>query len=93
MAVFSRVRWRRILAGLWVFVVGDDWRLALGAVVVIGVEALLAASGMNGWWLAVAAVPTILAASVARSLSSARADAAPRSVGSAAAADAADRPA
>ncbi len=43
---------RRILAGIWDFVVGDDWRLALAAVSAIGLTAIVCALGLNGWWLA-----------------------------------------
>jgi hypothetical protein len=57
---------RRAAAGVWDFVVGDDWRLALGVVVVLGATALLVAAGVNAWWLAPAAVPAILAVAVRR---------------------------
>jgi len=38
---------RRVFLAVWDFVVGDDWRLALDAVVAIGLTALVGA-----WWLA-----------------------------------------
>ena len=50
----------------WHFVVGDDWRLAAGAVAAIGGTAVLVAVGVNAWWLAPAAVPIIIAASLRR---------------------------
>jgi hypothetical protein len=43
---------RRAGLGVWEFVVGDDWRTALGVVVVLGATALLAAAGQPAWWLA-----------------------------------------
>ena len=38
---------RRVLAAVWDFIVGDDWRLALAAVLAIGATAIVGA-----WWLA-----------------------------------------
>ena len=43
---------RRAALAVWDFVVGDDWRLALAAVVAIGLTALACALGANAWWLA-----------------------------------------
>jgi apolipoprotein N-acyltransferase len=43
---------RRAVLGVWDFVVGDDWRLALAAVAAIGLTALACAVGLNAWWLA-----------------------------------------
>ena len=43
---------RRILAAIYDFVVGDDWRLALAAGAAIGFTALACALGLAGWWLA-----------------------------------------
>ena len=43
---------QRLLLGVWDFVVGDDPRLALAAVVAIGVTALVCALGLGGWWVA-----------------------------------------
>ncbi len=43
---------RRAALGVWDFVVGDDWRLALAAVLAIGLAALVCALGLNAWWLA-----------------------------------------
>jgi hypothetical protein len=41
-------------------VVGDDWRLAIGAVGGIVAVAMLDAIGVNAWWLVVLAVPATL---------------------------------
>jgi hypothetical protein len=43
---------RSVAAGVWDFVVGDDWRLALAAVVAIGSTAVVCALGLSAWWLA-----------------------------------------
>ena len=40
---------RRVALAVYDFVVGDDWRAALGAVVAVGAAALLAAAGLPGW--------------------------------------------
>jgi hypothetical protein len=43
---------RRAALAVWDFVVGDDWRLALAAVVAIGLTAVVCALGLSAWWLA-----------------------------------------
>jgi len=50
----------------WSFVVGDDWRLAAGVAVSIGVVALLAHDGVDVWWLLPLAVAVLLAESLRR---------------------------
>lgn len=57
-------RLRAAAAAMWAFVVGDDWRLALGTIVAIGGAAGLVALGVDAWWFAPAAVPVILALSL-----------------------------
>jgi hypothetical protein len=47
-----RVNPRRIFAAIWDFVVGDDLRLALAALVAIGLTAVVCALGLSAWWLA-----------------------------------------
>ncbi|MGO8907301.1 MAG: hypothetical protein ACLQMH_17010 [Solirubrobacteraceae bacterium] len=54
------------LAGAWDFVVGDDWRTALGVVVTLGATALLAKSGLEAWWVMPPAVIALLAQSIRR---------------------------
>lgn len=58
----------RLLRGVWEFVVGDDWRLALGVVVVLGLTAILAALEIAAWWVAPALVPLVLFVSLRRAL-------------------------
>ena len=50
----------------WDFVVGDDWRAAVGIVIAIGVTASLVATGVDAWWLMPPTVATILALSLRR---------------------------
>jgi hypothetical protein len=45
----------------WDFIVGDDWRVALGVAVAIGVTALAAS-----WWILPLAVAALLSLSVLR---------------------------
>ena len=49
---------------LWDFVVGDDWRIAAGVAVALGLTALIAGTGAAAWWVMPVAVLLILAASV-----------------------------
>jgi thiol:disulfide interchange protein len=48
----------------WDFIVGDDYRIALGVVVLLTATDLLSRSGANVWWLLPLGVVTMLAASV-----------------------------
>jgi hypothetical protein len=48
------------------FVVGDDWRVAVGVVAALAVTAVLASTSVPTWLLLPLAVSTILAASVWR---------------------------
>ena len=57
---------RRFAAAVWEFVVGDDWRLAAGVVVAVGVTAIVAGAGASAWWLAPPLVGGLLAWSVYR---------------------------
>lgn len=50
----------------WNFVVGDDWRSAAGIVIAIGATAVVAAGGIDAWWLMPVAVAVILALSLRR---------------------------
>jgi hypothetical protein len=56
----------RIALGIWEFAVGDDWRVALGVVLTLGVTALVAASGAPAWWIAPIAILAILHRSISR---------------------------
>jgi hypothetical protein len=50
----------------WDFIVGDDWRVALGVGVALALTALLTHDGVNAWWLLPVAVALLLADSVRR---------------------------
>ncbi len=49
----------------WDFVVGDDYRIALGVVVALGATAGLVRLGVSAWWLTPVLVVAMLALSVA----------------------------
>jgi hypothetical protein len=63
---------RAALVGIWDFLVGDDWRIAAGAVVILGVVAIVAALGLAAWWIAPPGVLGLLWLSVGRGLRLAR---------------------
>jgi hypothetical protein len=44
----------------WDFVVGDDWRAAVGVVLAIGATAAFAAAGVGVWWTMPLAVALVL---------------------------------
>lgn len=50
--------------GVWNFVVGDDWRLAVGVAAAIGLVAVLVGLSLNAWWVLPVAVPALLWGSV-----------------------------
>jgi hypothetical protein len=50
----------------WNFIVGDDWTVAAGVAVALGVVALLVDSGVDAWWLLPVAVALLLGVSVWR---------------------------
>ena len=61
------MRWLNAFAAFWWdFVVGDDWRVAAGIAVALGLSALVAHRGLPAWWVLPAAVALLLAGSVLR---------------------------
>ena len=60
----SRVR--AFLRFWWDFVVGDDWRIAVGLVVALGATGLLVNQDIAAWWLLPLAVIGLLAESLRR---------------------------
>jgi hypothetical protein len=59
-------RFKGVLLGVWDFVVGDDWRAAIGVAGALGVTALVAAADITAWWIMPVAVLGILALSIRR---------------------------
>ncbi|MGD1050332.1 MAG: hypothetical protein ABR947_04595 [Solirubrobacteraceae bacterium] len=59
-------RLKALALGIWDFVVGDDWRVALGVVVAIAVTALIATSTVAAWWVLPVGVVALLADSLRR---------------------------
>jgi hypothetical protein len=55
-----------VLRFLWDFVVGDDWRIALGVVIALGVTALVTDTSVSAWWILPLAVAAVLGLSVWR---------------------------
>jgi hypothetical protein len=56
----------RAALAVWDFVVGDDWRVALGVVAAIAVTALVADSTVAAWWVLPVAVVVLLLDSLRR---------------------------
>jgi hypothetical protein len=52
--------------GIWDFVVGDDWRVALGVAAAIALTALIATSTVAAWWVLPVGVVALLAHSLRR---------------------------
>jgi hypothetical protein len=50
----------------WNFIVGDDWRVAAGLAVALGLTYLHTPEGVNAWWLLPAAIALVLADSLRR---------------------------
>ncbi len=59
-------RLRSALLAVWEFVVGDDWRTALGVCAALGLTAAIAGAGLAAWWVMPVAVPLLLGLSLRR---------------------------
>ena len=57
---------RRFGAFWYDFIVGDDWRVAVGVVVALALTAVVASGSVPTWWLLPGAVAAVLTASVRR---------------------------
>jgi hypothetical protein len=57
-------RVEQLLRFLWDFVIGDDWRIALGVAVGLVVTLVLSNNGVTSWWLLPVAVLAMLSVSV-----------------------------
>jgi hypothetical protein len=58
----------RMALAIWDFVVGDDWRVALGVAVAIGATALVADTSVAAWWVLPVAVVGLLGDSLRRAV-------------------------
>ena len=50
----------------WDFVIGDDWRLAIGGGVALALTAVVAHQNVTAWWIAPVIVTGLLVATLAR---------------------------
>jgi hypothetical protein len=67
------MRYLRSFAHFWYdFVVGDDWRMAAAAVVILAVAWFAAHHGFNPWWFAPLAVVAVIGGSVFHALRTSR---------------------
>lgn len=69
-------RLRAFALGVWQFVVGDDWRTAVGVVAALAATALIAQAGSSAWWVMPIAVLVLLGLSLRRAAAAAAAAAA-----------------
>jgi hypothetical protein len=56
------------LLAVWEFVVGDDWRTAVGVVVALALTAAVAQTSVSAWWVLPVAVLALLALSIRRAM-------------------------
>jgi hypothetical protein len=57
---------RTFALSVWEFVVGDDWRIALGVAVAVAATDLISNAGVPSWWVLPAAVAAVLGYSLSR---------------------------
>ncbi len=50
----------------WDFVVGDDWRIAVGVVLALVLTAIVAGTSVSAWWILPVVVAALLTFSVWR---------------------------
>ncbi len=55
-----------LLRFIWDFVIGDDWRIAVGVAAALGVTALVTDTSVSAWWILPVAVAGVLGLSVWR---------------------------
>lgn len=55
-----------IAVAVWEFIVGDDWRTAVGIVLALALTALVSSAGISAWWITPLAVLGLLALSLRR---------------------------
>jgi hypothetical protein len=52
----------------WDFIVGDDWRVAAGVAVGLGLTSLLTHKDVNAWWLLPVVIVVVLGESLRRAI-------------------------
>ena len=57
-------RFEAMLSAVWEFVVGDDWRTAVGVALALVLTAAIAQAGVAAWWVVPVAVVVLLALSI-----------------------------
>jgi hypothetical protein len=57
---------KRFLAFWYDFIIGDDWSIAVGVAIALGLTRVLVQLGLNPWWLMPLAVTVALAISLRR---------------------------
>ena len=57
---------RRFARFWWNFIVGDDWRVAVGIAIGLGLTALVATTSVPAWWLLPLSVAAVLGLSLRR---------------------------
>jgi len=67
-----RARLRGFLRFWYEFVVGDDWRIALGVVLALAATSAVSRTSAPSWWLLPVAVVVLLPTSLWRAVRSAR---------------------
>lgn len=50
----------------WDFIIGDDWRVAVGVAAGLGLSAFLSHRGIAAWWVLPVAVALVLVVSLRR---------------------------
>lgn len=65
-------RLRALAAFCYDFVVGDDWRVAVGVALGLAATAGLVHAGINAWWLLPAVAAALLGLSLRRAVSAGR---------------------
>ena len=59
-------RVRALFFCVWEFIVGDDWRTAIGVVLALALTSLLAETAFSAWWVMPLAVLGLLTLSIRR---------------------------
>jgi uncharacterized membrane protein len=54
------------ILAVWEFVVGDDWRMAVGVALALALTAVLVTTGLRAWWVMPIATLALLALSIRR---------------------------